>query len=197
MRLFFFSTLTDGRRRGSEGDEDHGEAQDEEADPLEHRAQSASTTGVRPRHRSTLELGGREARDHGHVARDERQHAGREERQDAGPEGDENAGRIGRDRSEGSRRRGPQHPCSSGDSCGRAPCRPRPSWSTSAAKSTSRGPAEHVVRLPRACRRGDPPRPGAGSVSSMTTCCSQSSPAASKASRHSSRTSWVSPVDTT
>ena len=68
---------------------------DEEADAAQHRAQG----GRRGRAvAARLELGGREARDHGDVARDQRQHAGRDEGEDPGPEGDEDAGRIGRDR---------------------------------------------------------------------------------------------------
>ena len=75
-----------------ERDEDHREPGNEEPDAPQHRAQGGGRRRTIP---AGLQFGGREARDHGDVARHERQHARGDEREDPGPEGDEDTGRIG------------------------------------------------------------------------------------------------------
>ena len=99
--------LADRRGGGAERDEHHREPGHEQPDALEHRP--AGGRRRRPL-AARRELGGRQPRDHGDVARHQRQDARRDEREDPGAEGDEHAGRIGRDRGEcgGCEDRGPR-----------------------------------------------------------------------------------------
>ncbi len=82
----------DARSGRAQRDEDHREPGHEEPDAPQDRAQGGRRRCTVP---AGLQLGGREARDHGDVARHEGQHAGGDERQNPGTEGDEDTGRIG------------------------------------------------------------------------------------------------------
>ena len=80
---------------GAQRDEDDVKPGHEQTDA----AQDGTEGGRRRRAvAARLQLGRREARDHGDVARDQREDAGGDEGEDPCPEGDEGAGRIGRDR---------------------------------------------------------------------------------------------------
>ena len=137
------------------------------------------------------QLGGGQAGHHGQIGRHQRQHARRQEREHPGAEGDQEAERVGVDR-----RQDRPWPTARPAGSSPGPGRPRPSSAPARANSTSRCQPRVFSAL-----AGSPTRrstsAGRRNRSSMTTCFSQSRPAAANDSSTSSLTEWVSPVATT